>query len=66
MTSIIYNLIFLFCTIYILLKVLGYAIYEIRTLKNKSGGITIICFSIIVVIFSNVMLFVHNFKVNLP
>lgn len=58
MTSIIYNLIFLFITIFILLKVIGYAIYEIQKLDNKVGGITIISFSSFVVIFANVMMWI--------
>lgn len=58
MTSIIYNLIFLFITIFILLKVIGYAIYEIQKLDNKVGGITIISFSSLVVIFANVMMWI--------
>ena len=58
MTSIIYDLIFLIITIFILLKVIGYAIYEIRELNNKSGGITVICFSTLVVIFANVMMWI--------
>lgn len=58
MTSIIYDLIFLIITIFILLKVLGYAIYEIKELNNKSGGITVISFSTLVVIFANVMMWI--------
>ena len=56
MTSFIYDLIFLFITIFILLKVIGYAIYEIKEFNNKSGGIIIISFSSLVVIFANVMM----------
>lgn len=57
MTSIIYDLIFLVITIFILLKVIGYAIYEINQL-NKAGGISIICFSVLVVVFANVMMWI--------
>lgn len=56
MTSILYDLIFLITSLYILLKTFGYAIYEIKNFKNKSGGITIIIFSTLVVIFANVMM----------
>ena len=58
MTSIIYDLIFLVITIFILLKVFGYAIYEIKELNNKVGAITIICFSTLVAIFANVMMWI--------
>lgn len=58
MTSIIYDLIFLVITIFILLKVIGYAIYEIKELNNKAGGIIIISFSTLVVIFANVMMWI--------
>lgn len=58
MTSIIYDLIFLIITIFILLKVIGYAIYEIKELNNKSGGIIIISFSTLVVIFANFMMWI--------
>ena len=58
MTSIIYDLIFLVITIFILLKVIGYALYEIKELNNKAGGITIISFSTLVVIFANIMMWI--------
>ena len=58
MTSIIYDLIFLVITIFILLKVFGYAIYEIKELNNKSGGIIIISFSTLVVILANIMMWI--------
>lgn len=59
MNSIIYNLFFLVITIFILLKVVGYAIYEIHQLNNKVGGITIISFSILVVVFANIMMWLR-------
>ena len=59
MPTFVYHLFFLIISIYILLKVIGYSLYEINTLKNKSGGIVIITFSIIVVIFSNVMVWLN-------
>lgn len=55
----IYNVFFLVLSIFILLKTLGYAFYEIRELKNKSGGITIIFISIFIVIFANIILFLR-------
>ncbi len=59
MTSIIYNLIFLLLTIFILLKAIGYAIYEIKELKNKIGGISVISFSILVTMFVNIMMWIR-------
>lgn len=58
MISLIYDLIFLLITLYVLFKVIGYAIYEIKELNNRMGGIVVITFSIIVVIFSNIMMFI--------
>ena len=43
-------------SIYILLKVIGYGIYEITQENNKFGGIVVISFSCFVVIFANVVL----------
>ncbi len=59
MTNIIYNLFFLLISIFILLRAIGYAIYEIKELNNKVGGITIISFSILVVIFANIMMWIN-------
>lgn len=54
MNSVIYQILFLFITLYILLRVIGYAIYEIQTLKNKTGGITVIVISTLIVILANI------------
>lgn len=59
MNHIIYFIVFLITTIYILLKAIGYAIYEIREFNNKVGGIVIISFSTLVVIFANVMMLIR-------
>ncbi|MGN1297778.1 MAG: hypothetical protein ACI4VH_05065 [Clostridia bacterium] len=59
MMNIIYNLIFLLISVFILLKAVGYAIYEIKELNNKVGGITIISFSILVVIFANIIMWIN-------
>ena len=52
MTSVIYKLFFLLLTIWILLKAIGFAIYEIKELDNKTGGVVVICFSVLVIIFA--------------
>ena len=59
MNHIIYFIVFLITTIYILLKVIGYAIYEMKEFNNKVGGIAVISFSTAVVIFVNVMMLIR-------
>lgn len=59
MTTIAYDLIFFFTSLYILLKVIGFAIYEIKEMNNKISGIVIISFSILVVIFANIMIIIN-------
>ena len=56
MFNLIFKTIFIFATLYYLAKAISYAIYEIKTEKNKSGGITIITFSILVIIFTNIVI----------
>lgn len=57
MTNLIYNLLFIITSIFILLKTIGYGIYEIKEMKNKYGGITIISISILITIFFNLVIF---------
>ena len=59
MSSTIYNFVFVFASIWILLKTIGFALYEINSLGNKSGGYVTIGVSILVVIFFNIMIFLH-------
>lgn len=59
MNSSIYNSIFSLVSIYILLKTIGFAIYEIKQKNNKSGGFIAISFSVLTVIFFNFMLWSH-------
>lgn len=54
MSTIIYQLIFIFITIFIFFKTVGYAIYELKEKQNKIGAITIICFSFLVIVVSNI------------
>lgn len=51
MQALIYDFLFIITSIFILFKVIGYSIYEIKQMENKSGGITIIIFSSLVTIF---------------
>lgn len=55
----LYHSIFIIVTIFILLKTIFYGIYEINTENNKSGGIAVICFSILVVVFANIIVFIR-------
>lgn len=58
MESIIYQISFFLITLYILLKVIGFALYEIIELKNKTGGIAVIVFSTAIVLcFDIIILF---------
>lgn len=59
MANILYDIIFLLVSLYVLLKAIGYAVYEIKELNNKVGGTTIIVFSIIVVIFANIVMIIN-------
>ena len=58
MSSFVYHVLFSLISLSILLKAIGYALYEINNIKNKSGGIIVITFSILVVIFSNAMIWI--------
>lgn len=57
MVDIFFNFLFIIFSIYVLLKTIFYALYEIKTENNKSGGVALICFSIIVIIFANIIVF---------
>ncbi len=59
MLNTIYHVFFLIVSCFIFLKVIGYAIYEINAQNNRIGGIVVICFSALVVIFSNVMVWMN-------
>lgn len=59
MVSFIFHIIFTLITIYTLLQVIGFALYEINELKNKFGGIIVITFSIIVILFSNFVVWIN-------
>lgn len=56
MESIIYQISFFLITLYILLKVIGFALYEIKQLGNKTGGITVIVFSTVIVLCFDVII----------
>ena len=57
MVNIFYRFLFLIFSIFVLLKSIFYALYEIKTQDNKSGGIAVICFTIVDLIFTNIVVF---------
>lgn len=59
MVNVFEYLLFILFTIYIFIKALAYAIYEIKVEKNKFGGISIIFVSLSVCILSNIVLLLN-------
>lgn len=57
--SLIFDIIFLIFTLYILLRCIAYGIYEIKEENNRFGGILFIITGIVAVIFSNVLMFIN-------
>lgn len=55
MSTLFYHILFLLISLYISLKAIGYGIYEINTFQNKIGGISVIAFSVFVLLFSNLI-----------
>ena len=55
MLNIFVDIIFTIFTLFVFLKSLSFGIYEINQENNKSGGITVIFFSLACILFSNVM-----------
>ncbi len=59
MKGIILNSIFLLFTIYVLIKTISYGLYEYRNENNKYGGVCIIIFSLLCVLYSNIMIWLN-------
>lgn len=59
MLAIAFYIVFLLISLYILLKAIGYGIYEIQEKENKTGGFTVIVFSLLVSTFANLMMFLN-------
>ena len=53
------SILFLIFSIYFLIRVISYGIYEIKNENNNFGGYSIICISIIALIFSNIMILIN-------
>ena len=58
-SPLIYHILFSIFTIYVLINSSSYGLYEINGENNKTGGITIIAFTIFSVIFSNIMVWLN-------
>ena len=59
MKNIFITIIFLLFTLFILGRIIAYAIYEIKGENNLFGGVCVIAFSTISVAFCNVMLWIN-------
>lgn len=59
MLDIIYHVLFLLFTIYVLIESTSYAIYEIKEQKNTLGGVSVVTFSVFCVVFSNIVVWRH-------
>ena len=51
----IYHFTFIIFTFFVLLKTIFYGFYEIKTQNNKVGGVSVILFSVLVIVFANVI-----------
>ena len=57
MVNIFHHFLFLIFSVFILLKSVFYALYEIKTQDNKTGGVAVIVFTVIVLVFANIVVF---------
>lgn len=57
MINYFFNFLFFIFSIFVLLKSVFYALYEIKSQDNKSGGVAVIVFSVIVLVVANVVVF---------
>lgn len=55
----LYRFLFIVITAFILLRTIFYGFYEINTQNNKFGGFCVIIFSVLVIIFADVMIFLR-------
>ena len=60
--NLLYRILFIAITAFILFRTIFYGFYEINTQNNKFGGFCVIFFSIIVIIFADVMVFLRWWK----
>lgn len=57
--NLLYHIIFVIITLFILIKTIFYGLYEINTQNNKNGGISVILFSVIAIVFTNIISFLR-------
>ena len=57
MVNIFYHFLFFVFSIFVLLKSVFYDLFEIKSQYNKYCGIDVICFTIVVLIFTNIVVF---------
>jgi hypothetical protein len=60
LNNIFINLFFLLLSLYVLGKIIGYAMYEINIEKNLFGGICTIVFSVFSILIGNLMIAIHS------
>ena len=60
MINYFFNFLFFIFSIFVLLKSVFYALYEIKSQDNKSGGVAVIVFSVIVLVLANVVVFLKG------
>ena len=60
MLNYFFNFLFVIFSIFVLLKSVFYALYEIKSQDNKSGGVAVIVFSVIVIVLANVVVFLKG------
>lgn len=60
MINYFFNFLFFIFSIFVLLKSVFYALYEINSQDNKSGGIAVIVFSVIVLVLANIVVFLKG------
>ena len=59
MNNVVIDVVFLFFTLGLLCKVIAYGLYEIKNENNPFGGICTIVFSVLSVVFSNIMVWIN-------
>lgn len=60
MLYLVFDLIFLIFSIFILIKNILYSNYEIKKENNKFGGLFIVFFTIFSILFSNIILWINQ------
>lgn len=58
MVSFIFHILLSLISFYVLLQTIGFALYEMKEMNNKPGGIAVISFSAIVIVFVNLVIWI--------